>query len=273
LKQVFYINSANTEEAIQKVLSMQIGERHCSFAITNKTGDELYSLAYYTAAEINTECLAEIFSKHKEFNHSFYETQLSYEYPRSVLVPLQHYHTDDARLLLNTMHGNNGQSSIVTEIINEWQLCNVYGVPGDVHEWISRKFPSGKYRHSFTLGIRMMPAGPADRLLIDIRTDEFSFIAIKENKLLMAQTHSYSSPEDILFWLLKVCNQFSLSREEVQLSVSGLIEKDSQLFKELYLHFLHAGFRQPVWNMPAAEGGEYPAHFFTTLNDLARCAS
>jgi len=45
---------------------MRIGERHYSFAITDKAGSELYSLAYYTADEINADLLAEIFSHHPD---------------------------------------------------------------------------------------------------------------------------------------------------------------------------------------------------------------
>lgn len=252
---------------------MRIGERHCSFSISDKDGAGLYSLAYYTAGEIDGDCLSVIFSTHPELNTSFSEVHISYDYPQSILVPLEHYSEDQARSLLHTMHGGTIQSSIVTEAINEWQLYNIYAVPVNVHEWVSRRFPSGKYRHNYTLEMKMAPGAEADRLLIDIHTDEFSIIGIRSNQLLIAQTHPYSSPEDILFWLLKICYQFSLSREEIQLSLSGLIEKESILFRELYQYFLHVEFREPVWNIPSTEGKEYPAHFFTALNDLARCES
>jgi hypothetical protein len=72
---------------------------------------------------------------------------------------------------------------------------------------------------------------------------------------------------------LKACNQFSLSREEIQLFISGLIEKESQLFRELYLNFLNIQFREPTWRLAGNGDKEYPSHFFTSLNDLARCAS
>jgi len=121
--------------------------------------------------------------------------------------------------------------------------------------------------------MEMMPADPADHIVIDFSTDEFSFIIINESKLQIAQTLSYSSPEDILYYLLKACNEFSLSRGEIQLYVSGLIEKDSQLFKELYQYFLNTKFRESTWKTHGAEENGYPAHFFTSLNDVARCAS
>jgi hypothetical protein len=252
---------------------MRIGERHTSFAITGNAGSELYSLAYYTADEMNADLLAEIFSNHPELHNSFSEIQLSYDHPGSVLVPQPFNDTNLAKTILNTMYGLTVGAFVISEPVNEWQLNNVYAVPNDIQEWTGRMFPVHRFRHNYTLAIGMMSVDPADHILIDLNKDEFSFIVVKDGKLQIAQTLYYSSPEDILYYLLKTCNQFSLSRGEIQLFLSGLIEKESQLFKELYLNFINITFREPTWKIPAIEEKEYPDHFFTSLNDLARCAS
>jgi hypothetical protein len=197
--------------------------------------------------------------------------QVSYDHPASVLVPMQYHHGGNEKNLLNAMHGSFVQSAIISEAISEWQMYNVYAVPDDVHEWVSRIFPAYKYRHNYTLNMQMKQDSAADRIMIDFDTDEFSFLVIRQNKLLLAQTLTYATPEDILYFLLKTCNQFSLSREEVELFISGLIVKESQLYRELYQYFLNTCFRERAWDMPGAN--EYPAHFFTLLNDLSRCAS
>lgn len=273
MKRLFYINKESNNDTGPKLLSISIGDRHFSFAITDKTGGELYSLSYYTADEITNDLLTETISEHPELNSTFFEVQVCYDHSRSLLVPLQYYYIEGSKVLLNTVYGLNSRAPVIADAINERQLFNVYTLPNDIQECMNRKYPGCKSRHHFTLAIKMMPAGSDDRLLINIRTDEFSFIAMKDNKLLIAQTHVYSSPEDICYYLLKTCHQFSLSQEQVQLSVSGLIEKESQLYRELYQFFVNVEFRNPTWNMPVTEDHEYPAHFFTTLNDLARCAS
>lgn len=232
----------------------------------------MYSLAYYTAAEINSNILSDIFSAHAELSNSFYEVQIGYDHPKSVLVPFQYYNIDNAKELLNMLFGKNSEETIISEPVNEWQLYNVYALPKDVQDWVSRRFYAGKYHHNYTVRIKM-PAGPPDRLLVDMHTDEFSFIVVKANKLLLAQTYTYSTPEDILYCLLNSCEQFRLSQQETELCISGLIEKESQLYRELHHYFLQIGFREPTWNIPGIGEHEYPAHFFTMLNDLARCVS
>jgi hypothetical protein len=272
VKQLFYINTHNPNQALQPVLSVRIGERHCGFAVTDKTGSELYSLAYYTLPETDSGLLADIFSAHPELNSSFYEVQVGYDYPKSLLVPFQYYDIAQAKQLLNTLYGKDGEEAIISEAVNEWQLYNVYAVPKDVQEWVGRRFHSVKYHHNYTVRIKM-PAGLPDRLLVDLHTDEFSFVVVKANRLLLAQTNTYSTPEDILYCLLNACEQFQLSQRETELCISGLIEKESQLYRELDFYFLQIGFREPTWNTPGIGENEYPSHFFTTLNDLARCVS
>ncbi|MBL7740154.1 MAG: DUF3822 family protein [Chitinophagaceae bacterium] len=273
MKRLFYIKNEQAGDMTQSVLSLQIGERHFGFAITDETGSILHLLGYYTAEEMDAGTLSSVYSDNYELGRPFYSVQVSYDHGKNVLVPVQHFNADSSRSLPDCMFGKDGRSFVLYEAVNEWQLYNVYAVPADVQEWVNRKFPSAVHRHYFTLGIKSMAAGPGDRILADIHTDEFSFIAIKGNKLLIAQTHPYSSPEDICYYLLKTCHQFSLSQEQVQLTVSGLIEKESQLYRELYQFFVHVEFREPAWTMPVMEDHEYPAHFFTSLNDLARCAS
>ncbi|HNA96743.1 MAG TPA: DUF3822 domain-containing protein, partial [Chitinophagaceae bacterium] len=64
--------------------------------------------------------------------------------------------------------------------------------------------------------------------------------------------------------------QFSLSQQTVSVRLSGLIDKQSALYKDLYQYFREITFREAGWHTVEPE---YPAHFFTSLNDLAPCVS
>ncbi len=270
VKQLFHIEQENGDEMVQQVLALRVGEKHCCFAITDKTGDRLYSLAYYSVDELQGNPVRDIFNQHEELNHPFYKVLISYDHPQSTLVPAQHYRQEDAGLLLSTLYGTHGQTAVVSESIPDWQVYNVYEVPVELHDWFRQRFAAGKYWHQFTLSTRDADADPEGRLLVDFRTDDFAVLAAAGGKLLLTQTFLYSTPEDVLYYLLKICQQFGLSQQKVQVSLSGLIDKQSVLYKELYQYFIHLEFREARWSIPDSE---YPAHFFTSLNDLARCAS
>jgi hypothetical protein len=269
LKQLFHIENGGSDTA-QKVLSVRLGENHGCFSITGKQANELYELAYCTEEYWNENSLTAFFAAYPSLQQSFYQVLIAYDFPQSILSPSVSYKPEESQELLNTMHGVLPGSHIISERIAEWQLYNTYAVSAGVQGWINKKFPSAQFWHQHTLSIKRMNAGGNEgSLLVDFSNNDFTLLAAKNSKLLLARSFNYSTPEDVLYYLLKTCQQSSLSQKEVTVQLSGLIDKQSALYKELYQYFINVEFREAAWNT----GSEYPAHFFTLLNDLARCAS
>ncbi|HMR83527.1 MAG TPA: DUF3822 family protein, partial [Niabella sp.] len=78
----------------------------------------------------------------------------------------------------------------------------------------------------------------------------------------------YASPADVSFYLLKICEVFAFSQEQVTLQVSGLIDTNSRLYRELFDYFLHISLKPAGW-IDDASG--MPPHYFTSLNELTIC--
>ena len=104
----------------------------------------------------------------------------------------------------------------------------------------------------------------------DFTPGYFRVIVKKDGQLHLAQTYAYTTPLDVVYFLLKICSEFGLSQEQSTLSISGLVEKESALYRELYNYFLNIQFRNPA--QPDLPDG-HPAHFFTSISNLAVCAS
>ena len=251
MKQLFHIENSNSDNG-QLNLSLRFGEKHGSFAICDKPGSVLYELAYTITDVWNENELIKFFTAYPSLNNSFYQVQVVYDFPQSTLISSKAYKQEDAGLLLKALGSNTGNTIAISELIAEWQLYNVYAVPKDIREWVKN----------------INAATANGSLLIDFGRDIFTVIAAKRSKFLLAQTFEYSTPGDVLYYLLKICQQFSLSQQQVQLELSGLVDKQSSLFMELRQYFIHVEFREASWNI----GSDYPAHFFTSLNDLAKCA-
>ncbi len=274
MKQVYHIISEKKGEPAQQVLSIRIGERHFGFAVSSSNAGELYKLTWYTDTEMDEVALKDIYWKHPELRLSYQHTFICYDYPQSIMVPLAQYKQDDAKLMLQTMFGISGKDAIVTEPVQGWQMNNVYAVPKDVYDWTYQQFPTSNYWHTYTIGIKNIVATDFEgSLAADFRTDDFSLVVTRGNKLLLTQTFPYSTPADFIYYLLDTCRQFSFSQDTVRVYLSGLIDKESALYKELYQYFLHVNFRISEWKIPSGDEQSYPAHFFTSLNDLAKCVS
>lgn len=111
-------------------------------------------------------------------------------------------------------------------------------------------------------------------MYLNFTTNEYSLTCLKNGKLLCSRSATYASPEDVVYYLLKVCQQFKLSQEDVKVKLSGMIEEDSSVFRELYKYFLNLEFESVPPEISLDESlKEYPAHFFLPVCKLALCVS
>lgn len=266
LKKVFEILSPESNAIIQPVLNIRLGEKHFSCAITAFSSKHCHALAYWTDDDVSHDSVKELLNKDIISGHAFYRVNICYDYGNNMLVPAGGFSYEDAGY---AKLSNAALSVTVTELISEWQLYNVYTVPGDIHSLLSGKYPAAKQIHQVTLGLKNINAAlHAGCIQVDIRHHDFSLIAAKARKLLLAQSFEYTNPEDVIYYLLKACHEFSLSQNEVLVNLSGLFDKQSVLYKDLYQYFANINIREAEWQLPRTE---YPPHFFTSLNELAKC--
>jgi Protein of unknown function (DUF3822) len=272
LKQLFHITNT-TSESGQEILCVRIGPQHIAFCTNNKAATVLHELSYLTSAPApaggwNNEALAGLQETYPALKETYYRVLISLDFPQSILMPSVSYTQQEGSVLLQSLYGKD-LSVTITEAIPEWQLMNIYAVPASIQDWITAQFPSAKVMHQYTAGFSRLLAGePGGYINLDIRRDDFTLMAANHGKFLVAAAHEYTSPEDILFQLIKTVNHFGLSQSDTLLALSGLVDKESALYRELYQYFIRLEFRDATWQ---TEG--YPAHFFTSLNDLARCVS
>jgi hypothetical protein len=274
LNQVFHISTGKSYSPKEGSLSIRVGERHFGFSISFNDPEELIQLTWYVGKDNERLELDEVYSRHPELKNEFKNTAIGFDHPYSLLVPLINFEDRDPEIFLRTMYGSNGEFVVNREDVPGWQLQNVYAIPADINEWTRRHFPAGLFLHNYSVGIRQIgKTGGEESLLIDFRSSDFSLVASKGGRLLLAQTVAYSNPADVIYYLVKVCKEFGFSRETANLIISGLVEKNSNLYRELEHYFLSIRFRQPSWQVEADTEQTYPAHFFTSLNDLTLCAS
>jgi hypothetical protein len=85
-------------------------------------------------------------------------------------------------------------------------------------------------------------------------------MAVKDNALQLATSITYQSSKDCLYYILYTAQQLNLPMNETVVLVSGFIDINSALYKDLYQYI-------PLLQ-PAEKGmlkDEYPAHYFTTF--------
>ena len=272
MKQVFTIPTDQVPTKENSNLSIRIGERHVGFALTNMEDGSLQLLSWYTGQRVSVPELDELYRLHPQLSLPYTRIRICYDHPQSMLIPMEVYNEANNRQLLETGYGITEYDEVFCENISNWQIHNTYAVPAEIHHWAIQTFSRAKFAHQYSVAIKTLTAiDEQAQLSVDFRSEDFTVLVSKDNELKLAQTFPYSSPSDVIYYLLNCCNAFELPGESTRVSISGLVDKESILYRELYQYFLGIAFRLPEW--PRVKGENYPSHFFTSLNDLARCES
>ena len=267
MQEQFVIKSDNTVSISSCTLALLAGNDYFSYAIYSDDNN-LHELKRFYLQQTTAGKLSEIINANPVLNEGFGDIVTAFDFDTNTLLPVDLNTGDNTPLLYLNEAGQ--QDHIIHEVVKEWGLANVYSIPYDLLNSVLTHFPSSKFWHAQS--VQMKHAGKNIQegcINLELRDKRFNVTVSKEDQLLLAKTYSYNAPADVLFYLLKICEIFGLDQETVQLGISGLIDRNSALFKTLYDYFIHISFKEASWQ----QTGEYPAHYFTLLNRLALCES
>ncbi len=114
------------------------------------------------------------------------------------------------------------------------------------------------------------PAVETDRLLVIFYSQKVVVDLIKDGKHQLINTYSYTAPQDVSYILLAICQQADI--KNIHLVISGLIEDNSALYKEIYKYFDNIELSRFREGYQYAEGiTTLPSHYFSYIFDLDLC--
>lgn len=228
----------------------------------------------YFTAETDEADFRSFFEELEVFKKRYRVSAVAYDTAETVLVPSALFNMEEMQLHLQATNGHAVHSALVSELVTDWQLHTVYRLPSVLQSAVKTKFLNGQSWHINTVMLKNCRLPETDSMIVDFKTDGFSVLVFEKSKFLLAQTFSYNTPEDVLYYLLKCCRQLNLSQEEICLSLSGLIEKDSAVYRELYKYFIHLEFDNLHGQIKLAEALQvHPEHYYSTISKLAACVS
>ncbi len=267
MQEQFIIKGESEIESSSCILALIVGSDYFSYAIRDEN-DTVCELKRFYFQRTTVEKLEEVLKFNPVLNNAFPIIVTAFDFNTNTLLPVDFNTGDNTPLLYLNESGQ--QDHIIHEVVQEWDLANVYSIPYDLLNWVLTHFPSSKFWHVQSVQIKNATKGiDGGNINLEVLDKKFNVTVAKNDQLLLAHQYFYVSPADVLFYLLKICETFGLSQEAVQLHISGLIDKNSKLFNTLYDYFLNVDLNRASWK----QSDEYPAHYFTILNQLALCES
>lgn len=266
----FDIGSFKVVKNTEPVLLWEIGSNYSFLSLWT---DDIKACRHIQASMFDemdaAESIDRIYAPYKEADLQFKKVVICSAFPEALLVPRK-YFSQDGNLLDLVYEKQAGHQFY--DFAGQWQLVNFYSIPEPVFQFISDQFPFVSFRHVYTPILKMNNVyDDPDQVWVHFLNKQFRVLVKKNHELQLVQTYSFETPMDVVYYLLKICTEFEMSQEETLLVVSGFIENDSALYRELYQYFLNIQFPELAEvEMPEHN---YPPHFFTSLINLATCVS
>ena len=206
--------------------------------------------------------LSKIFQQTESLSENYKKVQVIYSFPESVLIPFSLYNSRNNAEVLNMVHGDFTENdAILTDVLLKSKVYNCYRIPSEISREIHNKFPSCEALHQYSFLMNSLLAN-SNRLSVIFYPQKIVLSVEKDGKILLINSFQYKTAEDVSYTLLNICRQFEI--EKIPVEVSGLIEKDSALYKEIYKYFDQVSFpKLPKEINFSEEMNKYPVHFFS----------
>lgn len=223
----------------------------------------------YTFNAIEPSLLNAIVESNPILDSPFEKITIQPDFTFSTLLPAELNIGDTTPLVF--LESTDQQDHLITEYVRNKEMANLYSVPFFVLNWLVQNFPSAGYIHGHSVMIDHAAADlPNGLLRLDIAERHFSIVAFQNHQVLLASNYTFNTPIDIVFYLLKICEAYHLSQEEVIVEVSGLFSTDAKIYRAIYDYFLNIQLKPTHWD-DGITG--CPAHYFTLLNEITSCES
>lgn len=192
----------------------------------------------------------------------------------SLMVPIFKFNTDIASAYLDLIFGDDPFSKIQFEHLPiEPGMMNVYRVREDLLNILQQNLPKVTFKHTWSNVIKTIVSDiyefPSECIYIQFYNTSLIATVVKDEKLHLIQSYTYGSPDDILYYLLNIAEQFRLNREGIILEISGMIDLHFTLYRDLITYFRHVEVQNVHNSKLLIDIKEYPLHYFTPFFNLA----
>ena len=274
MKKIFEILPSSLE-ANNCILICEMSNEGFSFTIKDEIENKFVALTVYHFDK-NTPlvgfpiALQIIFHENKLLSEPFKKTNIVFSFPESVLIPFSHHDETQDENVLNLVHGDlQTNEQLFKEVIRGRDIYNVFRISSSVIEVLQKQFPGASNKHQYSVLLEENVTGK-NKLSLIFYGQKMVASLIKNGEHQLINSFNYNNPQDVAYTILNICQQFDVPHIDVE--VSGLLEKRSALFKEIYKYFETIDFTVLPEDKNYNEGIlELPSHYFSHIFALDSC--
>lgn len=276
------------DEALQKAdsenykLSIQLSLDGFSFCIYNPSQHKFLSIeshSLHNIKNIDGFCILfeELSQNHPWLKLKFKNVHILFESPKSTLIPTPLYDKKEQENYTKLNFTLSKDQEVKTDNLVNVDAFKLYVVPVKLIELLNRLFPSHQLSSHASVLIeslliinKNLPAHK--KCYVNARNSYLDIVITEGRKLLYYNAFNYKTKEDFIYYLIFVLDQLKLNPEEIDLVLSGFIDKNSKLFEMVYKYVRNIDFPKPPDTFSYSYiFNDIPTHHYVNLFNSYLC--
>lgn len=275
----FSIYSAN-ELAVEAgdQLVIEVAKSQMAFLVIQQNKKSVTAFELFSFGEDESEnfsdLLENIAANSKILNENIANVSVYFNNEFCLPVPIYKFNKEISEEYLNVVFGESFSSKIHFEhLAVEPGIMNTYRVSEDLIAALSHRFQKFTAHHIYSNIIRRLAnstvALPDELVTLQFYNTFMIVVLTRNGGLQLIQTYQYNTPEDVLYYLLNIARQFELHSETLKVQISGMIDVDFKLYRELITYFKEVIVENVSDSNLLLNTGGHPLHYFTPFFNLA----
>lgn len=243
------LSNNNNIEKLQLRLSVQISLNGLSFLVTNESKEEVFfeenKLSHSTTPEELLMEIESVISQREILNSHFEEVSLVYSTPIYSLVPIVLFDETKTSEYLKFNSKILANDYVAHDRLEKSGIAVAYVPFMNINNFFFEKYGSFDYYHSISILLKTIleqERYSLPRMFLHFQQSSFDCLILKDGKLQLCNTYSYTTPEDFIYYTLFSIEQLKLNPETLPVFLCGDIEKNDPNYEMAYTYIRNLEF-------------------------------
>jgi len=260
---------------VQLCLSIQISSDSICFSVIDWSNSKQLLLKDYRyedqvkdTSQLNL--LEVIFEQNSYLSNPFKKVSVSIVNNTYTFVPSPLFEASSAKEYLQINCKFSEKEEVIYTSMKNMNAYCVFAIDKKLKSFFNYQFSEVKYlHHSMVLCDALLNNFKnieQQSVIINIRYNDFDTVIIKNKKVELINTFSYTNADDLLFYLLYVFEQLSINPDKQEVLVCGDLQKNSLIYEKLVKYIRYVNFMNRNSSVEYSyKFNEVPHHFYYTL--------
>lgn len=276
--QKFTVKATKDEKINHKKLSIQVRLNGLSFCLLDSQTREVtwFETIHFPKEYNPVKILGQIqllYQKQEQLKQPVDEVVLLFSNQLYSLVPEKYFIPEEASSYLKFNTKILKTDIVAQDVLSQNQIVNVYIPYTNITNYFFDRYGEFEYRHAvsvLTEAALNRDAGEEIHMYVNCQSPYFDLVAVKNNRLLLANTFHYQSPEDFIYYLLFTAEQANADPLEFRLFMLGEISEESEIYKMAYTYVKNIHLLDPELELtePPQSTAGFQREYYLLLKSL-----